>query len=206
MYTVFGHPGCGSAIVEAALELSQIPYRSEEVDPWKEGPSRERPRALNPLLQVPALVLPDGSTMTESAAMVLHLADRAPGAWLSPGPEDPSRPLFLRWLVFLVSAIYPTFTYGDDPTRYVTTKAAQKELRERTDAQREQQWRLMEQAAGTPWFLGERRSAIDVYVWVMVRWRPRRAWFEDSCPKLAAIASALDAEPRLAAVKARNFP
>ena len=57
-----------------------------------------------------------------------------------------------------------------------------------------------------PWFLGETLTAIDLYVWAMVRWRPRRAWFEAEAPKLAAIASALDADPRMAGVKARNFP
>jgi GST-like protein len=49
-------------------------------------------------------------------------------------------------------------------------------------------------------------TAIDLYVWAMVRWRPRRAWFEAEAPRLAAIAAALDADPRMAGVKARNFP
>ncbi len=36
--------------------------------------------SLNPLGQVPTLVLPDGRVMTESAAIILHLADQAPQA------------------------------------------------------------------------------------------------------------------------------
>jgi hypothetical protein len=40
----------------------------------------------------------------------------------------------------------------------------------------------------------------------MVRWRPRRAWFTAEAPKLAAIAAALDADPRMAGVKERNSP
>jgi GST-like protein len=206
MLTVLYNPGCGSAIVEAALEWSRLPYEVEEVDPWKEGPKQDRLRAVNPLLQVPTLLLPDGSVMTESAAMVLYVADRAPEAGLVPAVDDPTRPTFLRWFIFLVAAIYPTFTYGDDPSRYVTDEAAKKELRERTDTQRQGLWRQMEAAAAGGWFLGARFSAIDLYVWAMVRWRPRRAWFTENCPKLAAIADALDAEPRLAQVKARNFP
>ena len=75
-----------------------------------------------------------------------------------------------------------------------------------TDAQREGMWRQVEGACKGPWFLGERLSAIDLYVWAMVRWRPRRAWFIAEAPKLEAIAAALDADPRMAEVKARNFP
>jgi GST-like protein len=205
-HTLLGAVGCGSAIVEAMFDLSRIPYRVEMIDQENEGPSKERLRAVNPLLQVPALILPDGSVMTESAAMVLHAADLAPSAGLVPGAGDASRPAFLRWLIFLVGSVYPTFTYGDVTSRYVSSDAAQKELRESTDEQRKGMWRQVEAAAAGPWFLGEALTAIDLYVWAMVRWRPRRAWFEAEAPKLAAIASALDADPRMAEVKARNFP
>jgi GST-like protein len=203
---LFGNPGCGSVIVEAMFTLAGIPYQVELVDPWTEGPSKERLRAVNPLLQVPTLLFADGSVMTESAAMVLHAADLAPTAGLVPAAGDATRPTFLRWLTYLVASIYPTFTYADVPSRYVSTEAAQIELRASIFAQREGMWRQVEGAAVGPWFLGERLSAIDLYVWAMVRWRPRRAWFSAEAPKLAAIADALDADPRLATVKAQNFP
>lgn len=206
MHTILGNPGWGSAIVEATFALSGIPYGVEDIDPSKEGPSRERLRALNPLLQLPTLLLPDGSIMTESAAMVLHAADLAPGASLVPAADDPARPRFLRWLIFMVGSIYPTFTYGDVPARYVSGETATKELRDSTDAQRKAMWAQVEEAASGPWFLGERLSAVDVYVWTMVHWRPGRAWFAERCPKLTAIAAALDADERLRAVKERNFP
>jgi len=56
-----------------------------------------------------------------------------------------------------------------------------------------------------PWFLGERRSALDLYVSVMTRWQPRRAWFAEETPRLAAIAAAIDRDPKLAPVWAANF-
>ena len=111
-YTLLANPGTGSAIVEAALELAGLPYAIEPVDPWTAGASRERLRALNPLLQVPTLLLPDGGVITESAAMVLHVADRAPAAGLAPAADDAARPAFLRWLTFLVASLYPTFTFA----------------------------------------------------------------------------------------------
>ena len=203
---LIGNPGCGSAIVEAALALSGLPYETEMLDIWQPGPERDRLFQLNPLGQVPVLILPDGSIMTESAAMVLHVIDQAPDAGLAPAPGDPDRPAFLRWLVFLVASIYPTFTYGDDPSRYVNEQAARDELRAVTDAECQRYWRQIETSIAGPWMLGDRRSALDLYVWVMSHWRPRREWFRSYCPHLSAISDAVAADPRLAAVKAANWP
>jgi GST-like protein len=134
---------------------------------------------------------------------VLDLAERAPGSGLAPPPGDPQRATFLRWLTWFVAALYPTFTYGDVPSRYVSND--RDELRRATDARAQDLWKQLEQAAGAPWFLGERFSALDVYVAVMTRWRPQRAWFATHCPRLHAIAAGCDRVPALAAVWAHNF-
>ena len=197
--------GTGSAIIEAAYALAGAALTIEPTEIYEQAEARARARLhkLNPLGQVPVLVLDDGTVLTESAAMVLLAAEQPGGAVLAPAPDDPQRASFLNWLVFLVGALYPTFTYGDEPSRYVPGDAGTA-LRNITDAKREAMWRQVEAAAAGPWFLGTQRSAIDIYVWVMVHWRPRRAWFRAETPRLSAIADALDAEPLLAGVKARN--
>ncbi len=206
MYRLIATAGAGSTLIEAALELAGLPYDVEEIDYAAPGPGQDRLRALNPLGQVPTLLLPDGAVMTESAAMMLLIADRAPGAGLVPPPDDPTRPPFLRWLIFLVASLYPTFTYGDDPFRWVSDDAAGSELRRSTDEHRQRLWRQVEGSIDpAPWFLGSQFSALDIYVCVMTRWRPRRAWFAEQCPKLHAVATALDRDPRLARVWQRNF-
>src|SRR5215813_1531857 len=95
-YTLIGAPGWGSAIAEALLELSGLPYQVEDIDPTKPTADSKRLTALNPLAQVPTLLLPNGTVMTESAAIALHLADRAPAAGLAPPPDDGARDPFLR--------------------------------------------------------------------------------------------------------------
>jgi GST-like protein len=204
-HRLIASPGCGSAIVEAALAIAGLPLEIEDVPFEDLGPTHPRLGALNTLGQVPVLVLPDGQAMTESAAIVLYLDELAPAAGIAPPPGDPRRPAFLRWLVTLVAAIYPTFTYADFPERFVPAGAAAKQLEASSLARRQALWSHVEAAAGSPWFLGERSSVLDIHVSAMARWRPRRAWFGANTPRLAAIAARADSLPALARVWARNF-
>lgn len=207
MYTLYGRPGWGSVLVEAQLAWYGLPVAHEDVgNLFKDETARARLAHVNPLAQVPALVLPDGTVMTESAAITLQLADATGRADLVPGPGEPARPAFLRWLIFIVANIYPTFTFADDPSRFVADKEARKDFRSSVDAYECRLWGMVEDAAGAPWFLGDRFSALDIYVAAMTRWRPKRPWFAEHAPKLNAIAAAADAEPKLAPVWARNFP
>jgi GST-like protein len=206
-YELYGTAGAGSAIVEAMLTLAGVAYDMVEAAPWEEGPHLARLRALNPLVQVPTLVLPDGAVLTESAAIALYLAERYPGAGLAPAPQDAERARFLRWLVFLVADVYATFTIGDEPSRWVEGEAAQSALRRSTDEYRKKLWITLErESQAAPWFLGARFSALDAFIAVMVHWRPRRAWFSEHCPKLDAIARQVARRPELAGIWARNFP
>src|SRR5687768_11496274 len=127
MHTLYARPGWGSAIVELQLAWYGLPYTVEDVDnPFTSEDARSRLAPMNPIAQLPTLRLPDGQVMTESAAITLHLADIAgrPDHTLVPQVGDPARPAFLRWLVFIVANIYPTFTYADDPARFVDDESA----------------------------------------------------------------------------------
>ena len=196
---LYATKGCGSAIVELVFALADVAYERIEADyATPDGKRVLLPH--NPLAQVPTLVLADGVVMTESAAIVLYVDELVPPAHIAPPIGDPQRRDFLRWLVFLVSAVYPTFTYGDEPAKWGQGDS----LRQATDAHREALWRHLETVASGPWFLGSRFCALDLYVAVMTHWRPRRAWFAAHCPKLTAIALAVDADPKLGPVLAAN--
>lgn len=205
-YQLFASKGCGSVVVEALLALADLPHTIEYLPFESLGPGNERLRAFNPMGQVPTLLLPDGTVMTESAAIALLVAARAPASQLAPPAADPSYPVFLRWLMFLAASIYSTFTYADFPERFVTDPDARQELPQRVLEHGRRLWAQLESSlAPAPWTLGTRFSALDVFVSVMTRWRPQRDWFATHCPKLTAIAKSVDARPELAAVWARNF-
>jgi len=204
-YALYARKSWGSAIAEAALTLAGVDF--DLVDA-RGAPARRIPplEAVNPLGQWPTLVCPDGFVLTESAAIVFHLGDIAPAAGLVPRARAAERRAFLRWLQVIVGAIYPTFTYADYPARYVSGARARKELVESIQQRRKDIWLGIEAAIEpNPWFLGQRFSALDIYVAVMTRWGPRRRWFAQHAPRLTAVARAADAHEALRSVWQRNF-
>lgn len=207
MYTLHGHYGWGSVIAEAQLEWYGLPFDFVDAgDLFQDSSARAKLASLNPLGQVPVLRLPQGEVMTETAAITFHLADAAGSHDLVPLPDEPQRPRFLRWLIFMVANIYPTFTYGDVPERFVKDAQAAQGFRAHLDDYQKTLWRMVEAEAREPWFLGERFSALDIYLCAMTRWRPNRPWFEENTPKLVVAADRCNALPKLAGVWLRNYP
>ncbi len=206
-YTVYGAMGSGSIAVEAALELLQLPYHVIEGATWAEEEARERVMKVNPLQQVPALVLPSGEIMTESAAILLWLADNHPQAKLCPPPNALSRAAYLRWMVYIPAAIYSMFWVRDVPSRLADGEDAEAVIRHRTAERIAECWRLMDrQVSPQNYILGNELSVLDLYVTVVSRWTPRRKRFYQEAPKLAEIVRRVDAEPRLKDFWAKRFP
>jgi len=207
-YLVYGAAGSGSTPVEAALTLLGEPYRVVERAVWEDAAAAQEMARINPLRQVPALVLPSGELMTESAAILIQLADSHPGSGLSPALDSPMRPRFLRWMAYISAQIYALYWIRDDITRLAADKHHETVLRERTAARISACWTMMEmqaQPAGR-FMLGEAISVLDLYLAVVSRWGPRRSAFYAAAPRLGEIVRHVDAEPRLAAFWAERFP
>ncbi len=203
---LYGAKGGGSAIIEAQLDLLGIPYTRHYLA-WEELSAPEGALAqVNPMCEIPTLLLPDGSVMTESAAITLWLGAKTPEGGLVPKADAPAYPQFLRWLVWLVASIYPTFTYGDHPERLLAGVDDARVLRTGTDRRREALWQRFEaQIDPAPWLLGKDISALDIYLAIMTRWRPGRDWFRTNCPKLFGVATRLDGHPALKGMWERNY-
>ncbi len=198
---LYGAKRCGSAIVEGLLALAGRRYEFVDVDGFdKPGPARNRLGAVNPLYQVPALVLDDGTVLTETAAIALHLSELAPG--LAPAIGAPERVRFHRLLIWLVANVYPTFTYGDYPERW--TRSAPNELDEATARHRQRLYAWLEAQVSEPFALGDDPCALDVYLAVLIAWRPGLDWFRQNAPKIARIADRTRTLPPVAEVMTRN--
>ena len=207
-YVVWGAPGSGSVIVEAALELAGAPYRLMGSGGYEEVTGSDELGRLNPMRQIPAVVLPSGELMTESAAILIHLGEAHPEARLAPQPGDPRRAQYLRWMAFIAGQIYPMYWVRDVPSRLADGKAAETVIKDRTRERIADCWRLMAQQlkpAGR-YLLGDDLTLLDLYVTVISRWTPNRRRFYDVAPAYAPIVKAVDADPRLAKVWAERMP
>lgn len=207
-FTVYGAAGSGSVPVEAALTLIGLPYTVVEAVTWASEAERERVAAVNPMRQVPALVTPDGEVITESAAILIWLADNHPAARLAPSPDSPLRAQFLRWMVYVPAAIYSLFWVRDDPSRLVgSDPALQAQVKAATAERIADCWAMMERQV-TPgrYLLGDDLTVLDLYVAVVSRWGPRRRRFYEVAPRMGQVVRRVDADPRLAAFWAERFP
>lgn len=77
MYTLYGAKGSGSASVEVALERCGIEYKLVRAATWEPDSNLTELKRVNPLQQIPTLALPDGTVMSESAAILIYLGRRA---------------------------------------------------------------------------------------------------------------------------------
>jgi hypothetical protein len=85
--------------------------------------------------------------MTESAAITLHLADVSGSSELVSPSGDLTRRRFLRWLNFLVANVYPTFTYTDNPSRFVQVEGARQAFCDSVDRYPQRPWLIVDAAA-----------------------------------------------------------
>lgn len=206
-YIVYGAAGSGSVPIEAALTLIGAPYEVIGDDVMRPVALNAAANALNPLKQVPVLVLPTGEVMSESAAILTYLADRHPEARLAPRPDDKRRPAFLRWMTYVSTAIYGLAWVRADPMRLVADATQAPIVQDRIAERRADCWRHMDSQIEPDLFLlGDALTVLDLYVATVSRWSPRRSRFYGEAPRMAAIVRRVDADPRLADFWDVRFP
>jgi GST-like protein len=207
-YTIYGALGSGSVPVEAALTLVGQPYHVVEAPTWEGEAEQAKVAVVNPLKQIPALVTPAGETITESAAILIWLADNHPEAGLAPALDSPLRAQFLRWMIFVPASIYSLFWVRDEPSRLGgPDPAVQASIKAATAERILDCWAMMEsQLTPGQYLLGDQMTVLDLYVAVVSRWGPRRVRFYEVAPKMADVVKRVDADPRLAEFWTQRFP
>jgi glutathione S-transferase len=113
---------------------------------------------------VPALLMEDGSLLTESQVIVQYLADLRPELGLAPKAGSAERYRLQEWLAYISSEIHKNIG---------GLFRATPEGREALIANAN---RRLELAAGAlqkqPWLLGEQFSVADIYLYVVLSWAP----------------------------------
>jgi glutathione S-transferase len=97
MLRLYGIPTSGNCYkVELLLKQLGIPYETVEVNSRAGENRRPEYLAKNPLGQIPALELEDGTVLAESAAILVYLAEDTPLY----GQNKLERAEILKWLLF----------------------------------------------------------------------------------------------------------
>ncbi|KAJ3341702.1 phosphoglycerate kinase [Gonapodya sp. JEL0774] len=190
----------GAFAVEAALELSGAQFEKVLVDVEKQENFSDDFKALNPMKQIPTLKLPDGSivgAMTESAAILLYLAEVYPNRKLLP-VSGAGRPLALRILFFLAANLYETekrYTSSSDSSEIENVKTAAVKRFETLLAVNETMFK-------GPYALGDEFSVLDVYVYMLLSWYPGGVQkVLDGFPKQKQIFEKVDVMPLVTKLK-----
>ncbi len=173
-FVLHHHPRSRSQRIRWLLEETGAPYEIEPHD--LEGGSHKRPEflRLNPDGKLPTLIDrgPDGSAeavVTESAAILLHVADAYPEAGLAPAPGSAERGPYLTWVCYAAAALEPALTDAVFPRAEAPPAMAlgwppfDKALD-----------RVLGGLQPGPWLMGESFSAADVMVGALLGWI--RSW------------------------------
>ncbi len=201
MYKLYGRKGSGSFAVQVALEEMSAPY--ERIWVGREDADVARFRATNPTGRVPALGLPDGTIMFESAAMLIHLALCEPSSGLAPPPGTRRHASFLQWMVFLSANVYEAVLRVYYSGRY-STRGEQDAAVIRDQGTSDYLNHLGIIDAGlAPYVLGNEYSIADVYLYMLVSWYPGdKAALYARFPRLEAHSKQVSARPAVAKVEA----
>ena len=208
MYTLFGSKGSGSASAEAALTVAGVELRSVDAASWDPGPGRDELTRVNPLCQIPTLLLPDGSVLTESAAILIHLGLAHPASGLLPA-DAAARAQVIRGLVYVAANCYAAIGIIDYPERWCAD--ADKETNTRIKAGATQRLHyLWDVFADTfparPFLGGQRIGALDLLAAVVSKWSGSRKHLAAARPEFSALLARIESEPRVAPIFARHWP
>jgi glutathione S-transferase len=184
---------------QALFEEIGAEYEKIVIDFEKDEHKSDAFLSVNPMGQIPALVLPDGTLMTETAAMLVQIVDLHPGAKLAPPAGSGERARFLRWLFFLASSVYPTILRVYYSERYSNDPGAAEGIKAAADADLDDQFKILNDALDPgPYLLGETFSAVDILLWMLIDWHPDTTRLFDEAPRLEQLAGLVQARPAIA--------
>ena len=201
MYKLYGRPGSGSLAVQMALEEIGAPY--ERIWVGTGAADVAQFRETNPTGRVPALMLPDGTVMFESAAMLIHLALAHPKSALAPQPGTNRHAAFLQWMVFLSANVYESVLRVYYSARYSPRgEADAAAIREQGTADYCAHLELIARALN-PYVLGGGYSIADAYLHMLASWYPGdKTDLYRRLPKLEAHTKIVSARRAVAKVEA----
>ncbi|CAI1664744.1 MULTISPECIES: glutathione transferase GstA [Serratia] len=162
---LFYKAGACSLSPHIVLREAGLDFTAEKVDlALKKTESGANYLTINPKGQVPALLLDDGSLLTEGVAIVQYLADRVPDRALIPAAGTLSRYHAIEWLNYIATELHKGFSPLFNPK---TPEEYKTIAREKLDTQFDY---LDSVLAKQHFLLGNKFSVADAYLFTILRW------------------------------------
>ncbi|MBN6043272.1 glutathione transferase GstA [Citrobacter sp. ku-bf4] len=191
---LFYKPGACSLASHITLRESGKDFTLDGVDLMKKRlENGDDFFAVNPKGQVPALLLDDGTLLTEGVAIMQYLADSVPDRQLLAPVSSISRYKTLEWLNYIATELHKGFTplfRPDTPEEYKPTVRAllEKKMQYVDAALSEGQW-----------ICGSRFTIADAYLFTVLRWAYAIKLNMDGLDHIAAYMKRMAARPGVAA-------
>lgn len=205
MYTLYGTQGTGSCIIEIALQRCGVEWRQVDACSWEDSAGSEALVQINPLKQIPTLQRPDGSVLTESAAILIHLGLQFPASELL--PEEPAQ--VIRGLVYIAANCYSAIGIIDYPERWTDSADAQQheQLISGTRRRLHGAWEMFaDQFADQLVTSQQVPNALGIMAAAVSRWAGGREAIQQSRPEFSRGLAQVDVDPTVASVFARHWP
>ncbi|WP_431478820.1 glutathione S-transferase family protein [Massilia eburnea] len=195
MYTLYYGRGAASLAIHAALKEIGVPYDLVAID--LDGGQQRSAEYLriNPQGKVPTLLI-DGKPFTESAALMMMLAERHPQSNLAPPAGSLARAEWYELIVTMAVSLGSNFRLWFYPSDVASTNE-DSALRTAIQQRIESMWATLDArlADNGPYLLGDTFSGADLMLTMYMRWsrnmpRPATAW-----PALQKYADMMRARP-----------
>lgn len=146
--------------------------------------------------QVPALLLDDGSLLTEGVAIVQYLADKVPDRQLLAPAGSMTRYHTLEWLNFIATELHKGYSPLFNP-------ATPDEFKAITRAALEKKFKYVnEELNDKQWLMGLRFSVADAYLFTVLRWAGAVKLNLEGLSNIDAFMARMKARPAVAAALA----
>lgn len=201
VYRLFWDRGSANMAPHAVLREIGCPFELIRVD-ISQGENRTPAYlALNPNARVPTLVHGE-RVIYESAAILMYLCEAHPQAGLMPLPGEAERGAFLQWLFWFTNTLQEDLQHWWHADNYLDTEAARHEMKVVSERRLGRMFSQLDShlAAGGPYMLGERFSALDIFLVMLCRWTRAMAVPATSYPNLNRLISLVTARPAWAAM------
>jgi len=157
------------------------PYEKVAIDFEKNEQKSADYLKLNPAGMVPTLVV-DGEPFTETAAILMWLAEEHAGAGFHVAPGDASRRRYLQQMFYLANTMQPAFRswfYPEEAAGEENADAAQGKARARLEVA----WTSIDAqlSDGRAFILGDKMTTPDFLMTMLARWsrgmpKPAQHW------------------------------